>query len=156
MEVRANYAPSYEKADYLSFLAGRPYGTAWMDEWLTMVRQAAVQGRRFCRVRVVNRPLNDYNRWSYVLSRHNIEAGEDIRYLDRELTETVDLPEHDYWLFDSRTLGLMRFGAGDRFEGVEIIDDPGVIVRHCYWRDAAWHHALRRDDFAIDEHPKHV
>jgi hypothetical protein len=79
-----------------------------MQDWLAMVRDAADEGRRFARVRVVSLPLSDYNRWSYVIAQHNIAAGEDIRYLERGEAEAVGLPGHDYWLFDSRQLLQMR------------------------------------------------
>lgn len=119
-----------------------------MDSWLRMVGQAAAEGRRFARVRVVDLPMSDWNRYSYELARHNIAAGEDIRYLDRQCVD--DLPDQDYWLFDSSRLLVMRFDESDRFVGAEIVDDPAVIVQHNYWRDAAWHKALRRDDFAAE------
>ena len=121
-----------------------------------MVRGAARQGRRFMRVRVVSLPLSDYNRWSYVIAQHNIAAGEDIRYLIRERAAEIGLLNDDYWLFDSQELLRMRFDESDRFIGGEIIEDPVEIVRHNYWRDAAWHHAVRRDDFATEEHSKRV
>jgi hypothetical protein len=122
-----------------------------------MVRAAARQGRRFRRVRVVSLPLSDYNQWSYVIAQHNIVAGEDIRYLVRERAAGLGLPNHDYWLFDSRKLLCMRFDELDRFVGGEVIEDATEIVRHNYWRDAALHHAVRRDDFvATEEHPKRV
>jgi hypothetical protein len=124
-----------------------------MQDWLAMIRDAAEEGRRFARVRVVSLPLSDYNRWSYVIAQHNIAAGEDIRYLMREQAHDAGLPEYDYWLFDSRTLLQMRFDQDDRFLGGEIIEDPAEIVRHNYWRDAAWHHAVRRDEFATEEQP---
>lgn len=113
-----------------------------------MVRAAAAGGRRFSRVRVVDLPMSEYNRFSFALSRHNVAAGEDIRYLDRK--EAAGLPDHDYWLFDSSSLLVMRFDEADRFTGGQVIDDPAVIVRHNYWRDAAWHKAVRRDDFAAE------
>ena len=121
-----------------------------------MVRGAARASRRFMRVRVVSLPLSDYNRWSYVIAQHNIAAGEDIRYLIRERAAEAGLPNDDYWIFDSRKLLRMRFDESDRFIGGEIIEDPVEIVRHNYWRDAAWHHAVRRDDFATEEYPKRV
>jgi len=116
-----------------------------------MIRQATKEGRCFARVRVVNLPLSDYNRWSFVIAQHNIAASEDIRYLARERAQEARLPNHDYWLFDSRTLLQMRFDEESRFMGGEIIDDSAEIVRHNYWRDAAWHHAVRRDEFASEE-----
>lgn len=124
-----------------------------MADWLSMVRTAASEGRRFRRVRVVDRPLTDYNRWAYVVAQHNVAAGDDIRYLARERARTLRLPEHDYWLFDSNKLLHMHFDEGDRFIGGELVDDAGEIVRHNHWRDAAWHHAMRRDEFATEEQP---
>jgi hypothetical protein len=119
-----------------------------MQPWLRMVQEAAVEGRRFARVRVVELPMSDWTRYSYVLARHNIAAGEDIRYIERG--NTPDLPDYDYWLFDSSKLVVMRFDEADRFIGGESIEDPAEIVQANYWRDAAWHRATRRDDFASE------
>ncbi len=58
----------------------------------------------------------------------------------------AEIPNHDYWLFDSRKSVRMHFGNDDRFLGGEIIEDAAEIVRHNYWRDVARHHAVRRDD----------
>jgi hypothetical protein len=121
-----------------------------MQDWLRMVGEAAVEGRRFSRVRVVDLPMSEYNRFEYALSEHNIAAGEDIRYLTRDEGDAAELPGHDYWLFDSRKLLIMRFDDADRFIGGEIIEDPHEIVQANYWRDAAWHKATRRDDFATE------
>jgi hypothetical protein len=119
-----------------------------MQDWLSMVRDAAREGRRFARVRVVDLPLSDYNRWGHVVAQHNIAAGEDIRYLTRGRAGEIGLPNYDYWLFDSRKLLCMRYDNEDRFVGGEIIEDAGEIVRHNFWRDAAWHLSVRRDEFA--------
>ena len=40
----------------------------------------------------------------------------------------------------------------ENFLGGELIEDPALIVNHNYWRDVAWHHAIRRDDFATQQH----
>lgn len=150
LEVRSSYAPAYEQESLRKFLAGEPDDLEWMQGWLQMVRQAAAAGRRFHRVRVVDIPMSDYNRFSHVLAQHNNDAGEDIRYLERSRAQAAGLPEYDYWLFDSRQLALMRFGDDDRFLGTEVIDDAAEIVQHNYWRDAAWHYATRRDEFAAE------
>lgn len=121
-----------------------------------MIREATREGRSFARVRAVSLPLSDYNRWSHVVAQHNNEAGEDIRYLTRDLAKATGLPDHDYWLFDSRKLAIMQFDGDNRFLGSEIVEDPSVIVQHNYWRDAAWHHALRRDEFATEERLRRI
>nr|WP_242606670.1 DUF6879 family protein [Protofrankia symbiont of Coriaria ruscifolia] len=117
-----------------------------------MVREAASEGKRFARVRVMSMPLTDYNRFGLAVSAHNNAAGEDIRYLGRDKAESAALPNHDYWLFDSRKLVRMHFDDADRFLGGEVVEDTAEIVQHNYWRDAAWHHAVRRDDFATEQH----
>lgn len=113
-----------------------------------MIRQATAEGRRFARVRVVSLPLSDYSRFGIFCSRHTNAAGEDIRYLTRD--QATDLPDYDYWLFDSRKLVRMHFGDDMTFLGGEVVTDPAVVVQHSYWRDAAWHRAVRRDDFAAE------
>jgi hypothetical protein len=111
-----------------------------------MIREATAEGRRFSRVRVVSVPLTDYSSFGVFCSKRTNAAGEDIRYLTRD--QAADLPDYDYWLFDSRLLVKMHFDDEENFLGGEVIEDPAVIVQHNYWRDGAWHRAVRRDVFA--------
>lgn len=120
-----------------------------MQAWLRMIREGTAEGRRVARVRVVDLPMSEWNRYSYALAEHNINAGEDIRYLARDQAP-AGLPGYDYWLFDSSKLVVMRFDDADRFVGGELVEDPSWVVRANYWRDAAWHLAVRRDDFASE------
>jgi hypothetical protein len=127
-----------------------------MQSWLEMVREATAKGRHFARVRVVTMPLTDYSRFGVWCAQFTTGAGENIRYLPRERAEVAGLPDHDYWLFDSRLLVRMRFDEHNAFLGGEIIEDATETVKHNYWRDAAWHHAVRRDDFANEQHLRRV
>lgn len=131
-------------------MEGEPDDLGWHQNWLAMVRDATTEGRRFRRVRVVSLPLSDYSRFGLWISQFANEAGDDIRYLTRDQAEAIDLPRHDYWLFDSRKLIKMHFGNDDRFLGGEVITDPATIVQHNYWRDVAWRHAVRRNEFASE------
>lgn len=151
LEVRDVYNVSYEKEDFQRFLDGEPERPSKKEDsaWFHNVRKANAEGRRFYRVRVVTVPLTDYSRWLLSsVKTYNSVAGEDIRYLDRADAAKLDLPNHDYWLFDSRVLVRMNFDDDDRPTEHEIIEDPAEIVQANYWRDVAWHHALKRDDFA--------
>jgi len=120
----------------------------WFRNWLTMIEEATAAGRCFSRVRVVTTPLTDYSRFGVFCSGYTVASGEDIRYLRR--SDATGLPDYDYWLFDSRTLVRMLFAEDETFLGGEVVEDPQVIVDHNYWRDAAWHRAIRRDDFAAE------
>ena len=152
LEVRDRYDAPYENESLRKFLAGEQDDLPWMQSWLVMLRDLTAQGRRFARVRVVGMPLTDYSRFGVWCAQFTNDAGEDIRYLTRDQAQAEGLPAHDYWLFDSRTLVQLHFDDEDRFLGGEVIEDPAVIVRHNYWRDAAWHKAVRRDDFAAEQH----
>jgi hypothetical protein len=151
LEVRDRYDVPYENESLRKFLVGEQDDLPWMQSWLVMLRDLTAQGRRFARVRVVSIPLTDYSRFGVWCSQFTNGAGEDIRYLTRDQAEAGGLPAHDYWLFDSRTLVKLHFDE-DRFLGGEVIEDPAVIVQHNYWRDAACHKAVRRDDFAAEQH----
>ena len=150
--MRDRYDADYENESLRKFLAGEHDDLPWMQDWLTMIRAATKEGRRFTRVRVVSLPLTDYSRFGVFCSQFTNGAGEDIRYLTRENADAAHLPNHDYWLFDSRKLVRMHFDGSDAFLGGEVIEDTAEIVKHNYWRDAAWHHAIRRDDFATEQH----
>ncbi|MGH3981983.1 MAG: DUF6879 family protein [Pseudonocardiaceae bacterium] len=151
LEVRDRYDAPYENESVRKFLAGEPDDLSWSDSWLSMVRSARIEGRTYSRARVVSVPLTDYSRFGLWASQFTVAAGENIRYLTRNQAQEIRLPNHDYWLFDSRKLMRVHFDENDRFLGGEVIDDSAEIVQHNYWRDAAWHHAVERDDFAAKQ-----
>lgn len=148
LEARDSYYSPNETRAFAQFVAGEPVDLEWFQSWLGMIRIATVQGRTVRRVRVVSLPLTDYSRFGLFCARYTNAAGEDIRYLVRGQAE--GLPPHDYWLFDSRKLVRMHFDDRERFLGGEVVDDPAEIVQHNYWRDAAWHRAVRPDDLAAE------
>ncbi|MFF5630169.1 DUF6879 family protein [Streptomyces sp. NPDC012623] len=150
LEVRDRYDAPYENESLAKFLSAEEDDLLWMRDWLSMIREATENGRRFSRVRVVSTPLTDYSRFGVWCAQFTNGAGEDIRYLERPRARAENLPDHDYWLFDSSRLIRMHFDEADRFLGGELIDDPATVVQHGYWRDAAWHHALGRDEFATE------
>jgi hypothetical protein len=139
LEVRERYGVGYEIEPVRQFLVGEPVDLTYMQTWLDLMTALARSGKRVERVRVVSQPPSDYTRYGLWLCRYNVDAGEDIRYLDRE--RASGLPDHDYWLFDSSRLYVLRFDESDDLLGAEFVDDPATVVQHCFWRDAAWHYA---------------
>lgn len=152
LEVRDRYDEGDEAESLAKYLAGEPDDLPWMGEWIDLVREASDAGRRIDRVRVVSVPLTDYSRFGLWCAQFTSAVGEDIRYLAREQADGAGLPNHDYWLFDSTTLVRMSFNDNDVWLGNTVITEPADVVQHNYWRDAAWHHAVRRDDFASQQH----
>ncbi len=145
LEVRERYGVGYETEPVRQFLAGEQVDLGYMGTWLALMTALTAEGKRVERVRVVSRPYSNYTRYGLWLCRYNVESGEDIRYLTRE--EPSGLPGHDYWLFDSSRLYLMHFDDTDDLLGAELVEDPAIVVRHCFWRDAAWHHAVPHAEY---------
>jgi hypothetical protein len=142
LEVRESY---YEREQLAQFLAGGPVDLSYMEEWLAVMAQARAAGKRVERVRVVSQPFSDYTRYGLWLCQYNTQAGEDIRYLDRQ--HAAGLPDHDYWLLDSSRLYIVRFSEGDELLGAEPVEAAPSVVQHGFWRDAAWHHATAYREF---------
>jgi hypothetical protein len=156
LEVRERYDVTYEVEPYQRFMAGQQISLGFLQEWLELIGSLKSDGKRIERVRVVSRPHSDYTRYGLWQAPHNITAGEDIRYVDRTLAGY--LPAHDFWLFDSSRLYVMHFGPKDELLGAEAVTDATSIVRHCYWRDTAWHIAVPfgdyiKTDVRAEQHP---
>jgi hypothetical protein len=153
LERQESYAgTSYDSPRFARWLKGQLPELDPDMPWKRLVRTATAEGRQFARVRIVSEPWSEYTRYALWQSLQNIAAGEDIRYLSRQRAEAVGLRAglwvHDYWLFDSSLLIVMHYDdATDDLRGCEILQDPAVIVQHNYWRDAAWHHAMPRDEY---------
>ena len=145
LEVRDAYNVPSEDEPLRRFLEGDA-DPGWLSDWLIDIRKDTDSGKVYRRVRVVSLPLSDYGRFGLTFSKYNNDAGEDIRYLSRD--DADELPTFDYWIFDSRTVAKMHFGDQDNLLGFELIEEPAAVVELNYWRDAAWHRAVTRDQFA--------
>jgi len=147
-EIRDRYNSDIGREAFRKFLAGEPDDYAWHHGWLDMVRRDREQGKRWQRVRIVSVPLSDWTRYGIEVARLSVQAGEDIRYLRRDLAEQIGLRPLDTWLFDDRQLVHLLFNdEDDTFAGAELVTDAAVLQQHQAWRDLAWQHAQRLDDF---------
>ncbi|MEU5077850.1 DUF6879 family protein [Streptomyces eurythermus] len=116
--------------------------------WSDKIRTQVAQGKRVERVRIVDRPATLGQRYLFESAKWNIGLGEDIRNVWRADAERLRLPAEDFWLFDSRLVALLRFDDDDQLTHVDLITEPAEVVRYSMVRDAAWHHAVPREQFA--------
>jgi hypothetical protein len=153
LETFQHYGVGYEDASFREWQAGWPVlHDPARDAWTGMVRAAADAGKVFQRVHLVTEPLSDYMRyeleWWY---GPNAEAGDDVRILPAGTALPKDVAAlsvlGDYWLFDSSSLWVMRYEPDGAFQHAEQLSDPGMIVTHAYWRDAALHCAIPLADY---------
>jgi hypothetical protein len=152
LETREHYAMTYEREGFARFLEGRPQPPAelpWWKAWLDQMRDLTREGKRIERVRLVSDPPSDYQRWELWATPWHAEAGERISYLSRYAAEALGVPvDDDWWLFDSERLVIMKFTAAGEVGHRALITDPGIVARHCEWRDLAASHAATAGAFA--------
>lgn len=142
LETRPFYTAPVEAEPFAQFLAGGPVDLDWFQPWLKTVRAVVEQGKRMERVRIIDDPLTDYQRFEMSMSQHNVAAGEIIHYLHRTAASAVGLPVGgDWWLFDSLRLAHMDFAADGHFLGTTTVTDPAVVLQHNGLRDLAVHAA---------------
>ncbi|MFI6172099.1 DUF6879 family protein [Nocardia sp. NPDC051052] len=130
LEVKDSYAEPYESEPLRRFLAGEPELVDPSPEWRALVRETAARGVTLSRVRVVTVPLTDYQRWLLSVTHYNVNAGDDIRYIPRDLTDASEVPQDDWWLFDGQ---LVVFNVSDedgRPADPVSTTDPG-IAEYC-------------------------
>ena len=153
LETLQQYGVGYEDESFRAFATGKPLrADPARDEWTAMIRSATAQGKAFQRVHVVTEPLSEYLRyemaWWY---GPNVDAGDDVRILPADCDRADDLVAlrelPDYWLFDSSDLWVMNYDTAGQFRYAEQASDPGVIVTHAHWRDAAMHYAIPYTDY---------
>ncbi|MCX5148069.1 hypothetical protein OHB36_15020 [Streptomyces sp. NBC_00320] len=103
-ETRRGYASDRQGDRFKAFMRGIDPVPEPANPWNVNVREKAAQGARFSRVRIVDDPPTDGQRFLMATAAGNVDAGEDIRVLTRAEAVRIALPTHDFWLFDSRTL----------------------------------------------------
>lgn len=145
LEVQPTYVVDDERESFAEFLRGEPRPiTAYpfFTSWLDQIKAATDEGRRVIRVRVLEEPPTDYQRWEVWAGRYNAAVGEEIRYLPREQATAAGIPlADDWWLFDRQRLARMRFAADGTPLGGYIVTDTETIAQHNLWRDLAVHHS---------------
>ncbi|NUS78449.1 MAG: hypothetical protein HOV70_19935 [Streptomyces sp.] len=148
LETRRGYASDRTSPNWARFQAGESFGFNPDSPWHANVRTQTEAGKRFARVRLVDEPLTEGQQFLLATGAGNVAAGEDIRTLTRARAQELRLPEHDFWLFDSKILVRFAFDEGDTTLGVYVTEDPAEVLAACQARDAAWHHAVPADELA--------
>jgi hypothetical protein len=149
LETRRRYASDEVTDTYAQFLRGEPASWEGKDaEWCAERREQTTLGKRFERVRIVDNPPTPGQLYLLDNARRNSSVGEDIRQLWRTDAERLQLPDEDFWIFDSRLVARLNFDDADDLVSVELITEPVEVNRYAQARDAAWHYAVPYETFA--------
>lgn len=143
LEALERYTVPEEEAPIADFVAGRPVAMDWFQPWLDIVHGIVKDRRRMARVRVLDTPTTTYQRFEMLTAAYNVEAGEEINYIERSEARRRGIPVDggDWWLFDSCRLAKMHFDAEGRPLGAEVITDPATVIRYAELRDLALHYS---------------
>lgn len=145
LETLPVYRVAEEQQWFDQFLDGtiRPLTEIpFFAEWHASIRAATAEGRAVRRVRILDEPPTDYQRFEIWAGQFNSAAGETLLYLTRGRAAELGLPlDHDWWLFDQQRLAIMRFDPDGRPLGGDITTDKHLVRQHRAWRDLALRHA---------------
>ena len=128
LETLDYYHAENEQQPYQRFLAGQPADMAWREPWKRLVRDVRASGRTMERVHVVSEPVRDYIRFELLdVYPANVEAGEDVRILDRATAIARGLDWDDFWLFDDDRAAVLVYDGEGCIRRVEMYDEPGLM-----------------------------
>ena len=145
LESRRRYASDEETETYRQFARGETVNWDLEDPWCVERREQVALGKRFERVRILDTPPTEGQRYLLDNARRNTAAGETIRTLTRAQADELSLPAEDFWIFDARVVALLHFDGDDQMTGVELVTNPVDVLRYLQAREAAWHHAVPFD-----------
>lgn len=133
LETQPAYRMTTERKSFGFFLCGSPQPPSelpWWQSWLDQIRDLTAQGKKVARVRFVDDPPTSYQRWEMWATPYHREAGEDIRYLPRNIAHVLGLVDGDWWLFDDSKLVVMGFTERGEVDGKTLITDPEIVRQH--------------------------
>ncbi|MHC3475429.1 DUF6879 family protein [Streptomyces sp. 7R007] len=147
LETQRGYASDRASASWIRFKNGETFDYNPNSPWHANIRTQTEAGKRIARVRLVDNPPTEGQRFLLASGLGNVAAGEDIRNMWRADAVRLGLPDYDFWLFDSRTVVKFVIDDNDVTVGVYVLEDAESVVRACQARDAAMHFAVPTREF---------
>jgi hypothetical protein len=131
-----------EAASVARFLRGESKPGGHNARWHERVRGFVESGRSIGRVRIVRRPLTDYQRYQFAWGiPGNIAAGENIRVLDvTQHNYGLPLSGTDWWMFDESVIVHLNFRPDGTQINRELFADD--ITPYLEWKRIALAHSV--------------
>ncbi|MEU6241382.1 DUF6879 family protein [Streptomyces sp. NPDC047024] len=141
LEMRGGYAVDRAENTYAQFVRGETPTWDMHSLWARTITAKTRDGAAVGRVRIVDNPPTEGQRYLLAHAEHNDALGEDVRNMWREDAERVNLPNEDFWIFDSHIVVLCVFDDDDNLTGAELITEPARVNQYNRLRDVAQHYA---------------
>jgi hypothetical protein len=149
LETLPSYLMAEEAERIEAFRRGlpRPERSPRTNPWLKLVQDAARAGKSWTRVRVIDDPPTEYQRYQLIGYQESEAAGDHVRVARRSAVPDLGA---DFWLFDNSVAQLQKYDADGRFLGAEITADPLVIAGCRARRDRALSAAVSLGEYMAD------
>jgi hypothetical protein len=150
LETLRTYAVPDRDERLRAFRLGLPWPRR-ADPWLCRLTDTPAAGKSWHRIRVLGRPLSEYECAQLIGYREAAEAGEVIRITDRSLHPELAVLARDFWLFDAGTArpfaALLSYDHAGSYLGAEMTAEPAVVMACGTARDLA-----RRDSVPLGDY----
>lgn len=147
LEMRRRYAVDEATDTYAQFVRGEAPTWDMDSDWARTVTAKVADGCSIGRVRIVDNPPTQGQRYLLAHAEHNAELGEDVRNMWRDDAYAAGLPDEDFWIYDSHIVAVCQWDDGDNLTGVELVTEPARVNQYNRLRDAALHYATPWQQF---------
>ncbi|EME99666.1 hypothetical protein J7W19_19780 [Streptomyces mobaraensis NBRC 13819 = DSM 40847] len=152
LEMRDVYAVAGERASFAAWRRGErvddPESALWRD-WVALVRRTVGRGVRMRRARIVSVPVTDYIRYEHAGTSVIVDAGEQVRWLERPEASDIALPGNDFWLIDGRAVRFNVF-TGDGVPAEPQFSEDARVTRLCAAAfEEVWQRAVPHEDYKV-------
>jgi hypothetical protein len=147
MEMRDSYTP--DDPWFQAWMAGdrEEFERRLSRPWLDLIREVTSRGVVVRRIRVVSEPVTDYIRFEYATTNASTVAGEQVRWLPRQLATGLLLPANDYWVFDGRRAQFNYFSGPGDFLDTRLCDDIAIVDDCASAFEVAWGRAIPHEEY---------
>ncbi|MFF4368459.1 DUF6879 family protein [Streptomyces sp. NPDC001594] len=123
--------------------------SSWWRPFHDQIAAAVARGVSIRRVRIISEPVSAYIRWEHYMTRANLAAGEEVRWVPRRLSSDLVLPCNDYWLFDDRLARIHHFAGDGSLVEDEFSTEPAVLKLFAASFETAWERGITHEDYVV-------
>ncbi|WP_330330778.1 hypothetical protein OHS33_14290 [Streptomyces sp. NBC_00536] len=121
--------------------------SSWWRGFHDQIAEAVARGVSIRRVRVVSEPVAEYIRWEHYMTRANLAAGEQVRWVPRRLASDLVLPCNDYWLFDEGLARVHHFAGNGSLVADEFTSESDLLKLFAASFETAWERGIPHEEY---------
>lgn len=93
---------------------------SYMKEWWDFIQEKTRDGIVMERVRLIREPLTEYTKKELVVHKKSKSCGDDIRIIDGNNFEKLEIAEKDFWLIDDKIYLDMKYSNTGEYLGFDV------------------------------------